>query len=55
VDINTPKKIELEVYSCSQGYYIGFPEAKDDPELRISKYYKTDDEAYAVLLSEELI
>jgi hypothetical protein len=55
VDTNTPKSIDLHVFHCEEGYYIGYPEAKDKPEYRISKFFKTEDQAYAVLLSDELI
>lgn len=48
-----PKPIELQVFHCEQGYYIGYPEAKDRPDYRISKFFKTEDQALAALLSDE--
>lgn len=55
MDSNTPKFIELQVFHCEEGYYIGYPEAKDKPKHRLSNFFKTEDQALAVLLSDELI
>lgn len=55
MDNNTPRPIKLHVFHCEQGYYIGYPEAKDNPDYRISKFFNTEDQAYAVLLSDEMI